>query len=305
MLVRAQDVQNNAQAAQVRIQYEGVVIQLMGAQNSPALPVGAQALLGVGDTVRTLERGRALVMLADGTELLLLPNSALTIDAYTLQATGITFEATMVGFVSQRSGELLNQYLMHVGDVHITQASALFGIWNDAGEDTIITNARGTLMLDVDEQSVSLAAEEGARLVNRVLDVRMMEMPYNAAHLLGQMDGCEVSVSTVEGIGLLVRRGAGRGFERMDVIFDDAVVEAVAQTESGFWTRIQFLSGFGWVQTLALAGVEDCSDLPRLPEETLEMNDRRVFGLRADERDLVLPFFGDPLLDIWFYPRED
>jgi hypothetical protein len=296
---------NAQQALAVRVHYAGVTLQLDGAQNAPALPVGAQTLMAQGDTVQTGETGRALLLLADGTQILLLPESSVTLDDYRQTEAGWLFSATVTGFMAQQTGDNIAGYTLTLPDAEVTQAGEFFGVWADEGEDTVVTSVEGRVSLRVGDSNTAFDEGFGARVHDGGVAVLPMSAPYNAARLVGLLDGCDATVQTRENTGLLVRRGAGQGFERMALIADGEPVRVMATTEAGFWTRIQFLSGFGWMQTSALVYGDCDAMLPTLPNETLETNDRRVLDMRPDEEAFIVPFFGNPLRDIWFYQTTD
>lgn len=289
------------QSIPVIVYYEGVSIRLSGAQNAPSLPVNALSLIARGDSIHTDEQGRALLVLADATYLLLLPNSRLILHDYRLDAEGIIFEASVQGVAVQTTQDAFASYQLHLDVGRVVDAGALFGVWSTLEDNVVVTSAIGQTSVVLEDEIFVIASGEGGRVRDNVMDIAIINAPYNAARLIGQLDGCEAVVVTSESTGLLIRRGAGRGFERMNLTMDGETVRVMAQTESGTWSRVQFLNGFGWMQSLALSIEDGCADLRRLPDETLERNDIRVINLREEERTLLIPFFGSPTVDIWFY----
>ena len=128
-----------------------------------------------------------------------------------------------------------------------------------------------------------------------------LEPPLNAARLLAA-EGCPAQIITQTGENLRIRTGSSMTFLIMGALPDRSFTPVMGLNESGRWARIQFLSGFGWVERLALI-FTGCADLPRLAEVVQE-NNPTATNTTPQERELLLPFYGLPADNPWFY-RDD
>ncbi|MFP4321378.1 MAG: hypothetical protein ACLFTK_02895 [Anaerolineales bacterium] len=297
---------DDQRAGLLRVTQWGVEIQRAGTSEWLRLREGATTPVGVGDQVRTDRLGRALIRLEHAT-LLLLPASGLAVTRYqtapdgraevTLQQTGrtvqhIPFPGQFVDYrvVAQR-GELANPR----GYVAL-----------DARPDTrtdYVVAANGAVDVLVDEQTIRLTRDQGLRLAQTPSEViHLPEAPtINFARIEGWLDGCAGRINT-DGRLLRLRAGPGDDFFYMGNIRNETPVQIMGQAPGpgGLWYRIQYLSDFGWV--LAELVTTDCTALREYPRDGVE-NAPGIVRWRARELPLLLPFYGLPDDDVWFYRR--
>jgi hypothetical protein len=287
-----------AYAARLEVTYEGVELRRAGTVRWLTLPDNAIAPLGAGDQIRTDATGRTLIHFRDDSTLLLLPETAYTLEEYSVDAGTIRLYARLDGAGLQTVNNIAN-FRLEAFNMTITEAEGQFALWSDRFTPDSVTVATGHAMLQSATSITRLETGQGYRYQPHTPDVQAFEPPLNRARLIGVLDGCPGLVTTIEATrGVLVRTGAGTGYQRRGLIEDDRTVPLLARTQSGFWTRIQYASGFGWVVSDAVT--TDC-DLPRLPDDTPEEDIRRAINADPRERELLRPFYGNPALDGWFY----
>jgi hypothetical protein len=285
-------------AARLEVTYDGVELRRAGTLRWLPLPDNAIAPLAAGDQLRTDSTGRALLHFGENNQLLLLPQSAYTLEAFRTTPAGTTLHARLDGVGIQTVNDIAD-FRLEAFNVTITGASGLLGVWSDRLADDSVTVADGHATLQTDTRPDRLEAGQGYRYQPDTPDIQSFPPPLNRARLIGVLDGCPGLVATRDDTrGVLVRTGAGTGYQRRGLIEDNRTVPLLARTQSGFWTRIQYANGFGWVVSDAVSS--DCT-LPRLPDDTPEEDIRRAINTDPRERELLRPFYGNPALDSWFY----
>lgn len=284
-------------AAALEITYDGVEIRLAGTAQWLRLRDEAVTAFGAGDVLRTNDLGRAWLHFSENNSLLILPNSEFRLDAYDSEQ----LEATLMGTAILR-GMYSRGLAIHLQQITLIGLEGTAGLWASPLQADIVTIAVGLAAV----RSGSLVSEihtgEGFRDNAEGGEVSALEMPYSAARLIGTLDGCSGLVQTGELAGVRVRTGAGRGYQQRGLIDNGEQAILLGQSESSGWTRIQFASGFAWITSFALE--TDCV-LPILPNDSPEEDITRVVNGDERELDLLLPYFGSPLFDGFFYGFEN
>lgn len=259
------------------------------------LPVDAVASVGSGDVIRTGENGRALLSFEDGGSVLLLPDSALTLTQFDEVDDNIEIAMALAGVALFDSIDA--DFTLEADGFQITEATGNFGVWAVQDDRQAVMVSAGTVILEPD----ALMLNSGDAWIPFIGDeVIAVEEPYNPARIIGETVGCEALVNTVESTGLLIRAGNGQGYERLDLLPEDSTALLVGITEDSTRYRVQFASGFGWVEAL---GVENtCGDLPIYAGEQLEMN-IRIFGAIDIELSYFEPYYGTWQTNTLFFPQ--
>jgi hypothetical protein len=296
MLITVANAQE-AYAVALEISYDGVEIRLRNTDEWLSLNDGAVTAFGAGDLLRTNELGRAWLHFGDTAHLLVLPNSELRLDAYDAEQIEASLQGTAV--LQANGVEGLN---IHLQDIEVIAVEGDAGLWSSPIEADIVTVAQGSARIRSGENESEILAGQGYRDNPDGGEIAAIESPYSAARLVGVLDGCTGLVQTGELAGVRVRTGAGRGYQQRGLIDNGQEAILLGQTESSGWTRIQFASGFAWITSFSL--ISDC-DLPILPNDSPEEDLTRVVD--GDERELalLLPYFGSPLFDGFFYSFEN
>lgn len=297
-------------AASVETTFAGVEIKLNNTDEWLLLADGSNTPLSAGDAVRTNSSGRAILSFLENSSLLLLPETTYTLIEFSETDDELTLHAEIDGIGIQEVTDIAN-FELRGNRFWVVAADGLFGIWSDKDidipeNDTIIV-AHGHLMVDDGYWILPLDDAHGlyAGVYNEAENLfgwLIMLPPYNQARLIGTLEGCIGTVQTRDDTrGVLVRTGAGTGYQRRGLIEDSGSVRLMGETESTGWTQIQFLNGFGWVVSSAVT--TDC-DLPSLPDDSPEESIIQVTNADEIELAMLRPFYGNPVLDTWFYDFE-
>lgn len=300
LVSRAEDV-----ALTLEVTYAGVDVRRVNTDRWISVRDRAVFPVGAGDQIRTNSTGRAYMRLDEQSRLLLLSNSHYRIDALDTDDGALTWHATLDGVAVQQV-QTVADFRLQTRQLTLTSADGTFGIWSDQLSNDVVTVAAGTVLLADDaDQTLTLTAGAGARYQATASEVLIFPQPLNRARLIGELDGCPAVVNTLDEFrGVLVRTGAGQGYQRRGLIEDSGVAKLLGRTQSGFWTRIQYGNGFGWVVSIAVTDDEAC-DLNRLPDNTPEEFILRALDPDPREQQLLFPFYGSPALDGWFYRYTD
>lgn len=283
-------------AASVEITNDGAEIRLLNTDRWIGLSDGAVTAFGAGDVLRTNALGRLWLHFGENAHFLVLPNSELRLDSYSTESLEITFQG--IGIFEAEAFSRLEIHMQAIDVIAVEGNAALFSAPRQAD---VVTVAQGsTTVLSGEHESV-IAMGEGFRDTDEGGTVNPITMPYSAARLIGELDGCTGIVDTGELQGVRVRTGAGRGYQQRGLIDNGAEAVLLGQTETSGWTRIQFASGFAWITAYSLQS--DCV-LPILPNDSPEEDLTRVVNADERELDLLAPYFGSPLFDGFFYGFE-
>ncbi len=258
-----------------------------------------------GDAVRTRDdSGRAWLTLA-GLRWLILPNSEITLDRYMALTVDEAFiEAHITGVVvTAASPGGAWSYRVHTPHFTVTKPGTLSALWTSPGWPESYIVAEGTASLTLaDDSTIKIKAGEGFYAEADQTAALPFDTPYNAAHLQSVMYGCPSVVTTRGNIGLIVRRGPATAFQNLDILLNGSKVGILGQTESSGWSRIQYLSGFGWMYTGALKQDQTCTRTPpvfsdKTPKESI------ITSFNTDDSELALlqPFFGGRTENYLFY----
>lgn len=288
-------------SAVIDVRYEGVEI---GRENTDiwlALPRGAIAFIGAGDTIRTTGTGRVDVLFDDTSHMLVLSNTDLTITSLTSDNDKLSLEGILNGnaVVETSTPTTFDTFHLQLNDLTITDPASLMGIWSFPDVTDVVTVAVGTGMISANDTDIAIPAESGFFAEADRTESIAFKSAWHAAGLEAILHGCKGQVRTASGSPLLVRTGPGRGFLAMGTLDISRVVAVMAETETTGWTRIQFLTGFGWIQSLAIES--DCTDLSVFPDDAPEEKFVSVINVTDDELEVLTPFFESPAYNAFSY----
>lgn len=285
----------------IEIRYEGVQILRENTQEWLALPENALAFIGAGDVLRTDAQGRVDILIDASTHFLMLSNSDFSLKAYTVDDGAISLNAQMNGIaIVQYSDDTdFASFELELNDMSVIRPANLMSIWSYTDEIDTVTVALGSASILRDDVTVEVSAASGYR-AEADRDAAIQFIPtWNAARLEAQLYGCKGEVQTTGNTSLLVRTGPGAGFFRMGTLDVSRVVSIMGVTESGFWTRIQFLTGFGWIQSLAIKS--DCRDVPVFPDDAPEEKFVSIYNVLPSEIEILEPFLMSPADNAFVY----
>ncbi len=285
--------------ATLTVTYDQVELLRTGASNWLPLSEGAVAPFGEGDQLRTLERGRVLLNFNGELDLLILSGSEYQLNTFDIEDEETVIEASLNGVAIQRIDDAnFANYLLQLRYVDITTPAEWMGIWTEPDEPDAIMVASGEATLVNVGNEIVLNETEGIFVMQDTVEMNKIDPPLNPARLEASIRGCEGVIQTEGGLSLRVRNGPGLGYLEQGLIEDGTPVELVGINNFSSWYRMQYLSGFGWMQALAIETT--CNRLDSFPNDFIESI---RFVTNADEMEVTIlePFYGLPLFDGFFY----
>ncbi len=284
MLVLPFAAQDNL-AAVMLVQSDGVMVQRVG--TNQFLPVTTEAIVGVGDTIRTDETGRALItFFADGVDTTLEPGTEYRIDVF--QGESDTFQLTvsvLVGQTSQRLERVLDpasNYDVNTPGVDLAARGTAFDVRVEQGGRSAMIVTEGVVAATKEEQDAEVPVGFGIRAaVGGALSNVVVATTF--AELDAAIDGCTAALTTPDDVRINVRTGASLDFPVAGTVLDVDITNLKGVTADGDWYRIDFRGGFGWILSSSVEIQGECAGL-------------RQFESGAGPEDASLyEFIGDPI----------
>lgn len=285
----------------IDVRFEGVEIRRDNSDLWLPLPRGAIAFIGAGDTIRTDDEGRVDILFDENAHMLLLSNSDFTVTVFQIDDDRLLLEGMLNGTATLEvaSDDVFDSFNFNLNDLAVIDPATLMSFWSFAEATDAVTVAQGNAIVNFDNNEILVMAESGFFADGTLTEAIPFKPEWSAAALESILYGCEGIVQTASGSPLLVRTGPGRGFQAMGTLDVSRIVQLLSTTETTGWTRIQFLSGFGWIQSSAINS--ECINLPTLPDDTPEERFITIINVRDDERVLLEPFFTSPANNAFTY----
>lgn len=307
-------------AALLRVAYAGVEVQRGATEAWIAVQQGAEFPVGAGDRIRTSRVGRVNLFwrLPAGTQptdtasmSIMLPNTEVLIaglrgdditgiDADLLLErgsliTGLDPAAFAAFAVRTPRGDLIADVLTgpvprHVA-VQYTEETTTAIVLNGTASFIPTDVERETLTVD-GTQAVLVGEEQFLRLPVPALP--------NFVQVQAASSGCAGLVASRGGLNLNVRVGPLFNYDELGTIPNGDTVRVVAISSDRARYRIAYRSSYGWVITEGVETVCDRIALPVLPFSQVETITPAI-GVLADELPVLVPFYGSPQDDLWFY----
>lgn len=250
-------------AATLEVFSGGVEVQRVNTEQW--ISVEVEAIVGVGDTIRTDGSGRAnIVYFADGTETEILPNTEYEINTFEGTEEAFTLSVSVLsGQTIQRLNRLVDansSYDVNTPGMELVARGTEFRVRVEA-------NGRGSML--VSEGDVDATAEDTTANVPPSFGIRSAEgetlsdvvRASSFETLDSALDGCTIEARTEDDVRLNVRIGPNVEFSRVGTIPADEVMLVFGTVESGDWYRIDFRGGFGWILSSTASVEESCSGL--------------------------------------------
>ena len=245
VIVNAQD----ELAATLEVLSSGVEVQRVNTANY--IPITVEAIVGVGDTIRTDETGSArITFFADGTDVTLETNTEYRIVEF--QADDEDFYLTLevlAGQTTHRLNRALganSKYDVETPGMTLAARGTVFAIRVEE------TGRSGMLVFEGD---VDAGAEDTVADVPVGFGVRS-EVGHTVsdvvrattfAELDAALDGCAISIATVDDVSLNVRLGPSIDKELVGYVVADDINIVLGTSEDGNWYRLLFNEGYGWI----------------------------------------------------------
>lgn len=297
--LRAQD----EAAALLRAQYFGVELQRTTTEQIFIIRPGSEFPVGTGDRIRTGIYGRINLdwTLDDRNLIIVLPGTDLSIVEMIAGADGLetTLRLDEGRLVARIDPETFASFTVATPNGEI-RATGEFAVQHTA-ERTIAVVVSGTLAYTARAGSSGAMAAGTSLLLDPNL---VREVPSPAVPTFTQVEaeqvGCPGVVASRGGQNLNVRLGPAFGYTELGVIPNGNAVRVVGISPDGQRFRIAYRSSYGWVITEGVQTDCDRSTLPVFPFSHAEVVYPAI-DATGEELALLLPFFGPPEDDPWFY----
>lgn len=258
------------------------------------IAINIEAIVGVGDTIRTNESGQArITFFADGVETDILPDSELVID--TFSGSGVTAEdsftlevSVVVGQTVQRLGRVLDassSYDVNTPGMTLAARGTEFRIRvEDSGRAGMLVS-EGNVDADSGDTTANVPPEFGIRsAVEESLSDVVRASTFE--ELDAAIDGCTVGVTTVDDVRINVRVAPNQDAFRVGTIAAEDIDIFYGVLDSGNWYRIMFNGGFGWILSSSSSVEDACAGLRVFPADHIEdVNGYESYGEEIDPSD--------------------
>ncbi len=285
LLIHAQ----NELAATLEVLDAGVEVQRVNTVNW--IPVSVEAIVGVGDLIRTDATGRArITFFADGVDTELLPNTVYSIQQFSGDDTQFTIQAeVLLGQTVQRLTRLLNagsRYDINTPTMTLAARGTAFAIRVEEGGRAAMIVTEGTVNAAKEAETADVPPEFGIRADESLSDVVRAS---TFAELDAAIDGCSAAVRTSDDVSINVRVSPSTDVPRVGTIDAREITRFMGVTESGNWYRINYRGGFGWVLSSTAELVGACAGLRVFPD-SYGPEDAALYELVGDpvDRDMLV-----------------
>lgn len=235
------------------------------------IPVKLEAIVGVGDVIRTGETGRArITFFADGTDTELLPNTEYQINQF--RGSDSSFQISveiLAGETTQRLSRLLDAsavYEINTPGMTLTARGTAFNVRvEETGRSAMIVTD-GEVNAAHSDAEASVAPGFGIRASTQA-GLSEVVPATSFAQLDAALDGCAATLPSAGDISLNVRSGPALDFPLVGYIAPAEVSILMGITESKNWYRIQFAGHYGWVRLESVSIDPACAGLRQFPDE--------------------------------------
>ncbi|MCU0497207.1 MAG: FecR domain-containing protein [Anaerolineae bacterium] len=266
--------QSNDLAATLEVLDAGVEVQRVNTANW--IPVQVEAIVGVGDLIRTDATGRArITFFSDGIDTELTPDTEYRIVRF--ESTGeSSFNLSVeviAGQTIQRIGRALDansNYDVSTPAMSLTARGTAFTIRvEDSGRSGMLVTEGEVEATGEEETTAQVPAQFGIRGgVNGTLSDVVRAATFD--ELDSALDGCSATVTTLDDVSINIRQGPNREAEVIGLISAEDINRFFGVTESGSWYRITFEGGFGWILSSTAVIEEGCPGLRQFTDDYLE-----------------------------------
>lgn len=256
-------IAQNEFAATLEVLNSGVDVQRVNTNNF--LRVELEAIVGVGDTIRTDETGSArITFFADGTDVTLDPNTEYRIVEF--QGDDEDFQLTvevLVGQTTHRLNRILganSSYDVETPGMTLAAQGTVFAIRvEDSGRSGMLVS-EGVVDAGTEAGSADVPPEFGIRsAVNESLSDVVRASSFD--ELDSALDGCTVGITTPDDVSINVRLAPSIDQEQIGIISADEIDTVIGTSQDGNWYRIPFEDDFGWILSSTALIDSNCAGL--------------------------------------------
>jgi hypothetical protein len=234
------------------------------------ITVNVEAIVGVGDLIRTDETGRArITFFADGVDTELLPDTEYRIDRFEGEGDSFTLSASvLLGQSLQRIERLLDansSYDIETPGMELTVRGTQFQVRVETGGRSAALVYDGTASASQQANTAEVPMGYGIRAAadGPLSDVVVAS---TFEELDAALDGCSVEVRTQDDVRLNVRIGPSLALPRAGTVASAEIPKFMGVSESGNWYRIEFRGAFGWVLATDVTLDPGCAGLRVFPD---------------------------------------
>ncbi len=245
-------------------------VEVLRVNTSNWLPVTIEAIVGVGDMIRTDATGRArITFFENGTDTELTPNTTYKINRFEAVADGFNLEAeVVVGQTLQRLGRLLDansSYTILTPGMTLVARGTVFRIRVEDTQRSAMLVDEGLVDAGNDDANADVAVGFGIRAeANTPLSDVVRATTFE--QLDSALDGCPATLTTPDDVSLNVRVAPNRNAELLGYIDASTITVLYGVTESSNWYRVMFGDEFGWVLS-STATIGACAGLREFPDD--------------------------------------
>lgn len=255
-------------AATLEVLDAGVEVLRVNTRNW--LPIRLEAIVGVGDIIRTNETGRArITFFENGTDTELLPNTTYQINRFEAIADSFTLEAdVVVGQTIQRLGRLLDansNYTIRTPGMTLVARGTSFRIRVEETKRSAMLVDEGQVRADNADDTADVPAVFGIRAdvggpLSDVVRATTFEQ------LDAALDGCPATITTPDDVTINVRIAPNRQSTIIGGLFAEDITTLYGRTETTKWYRVLLDDGFGWILS-STATLGPCAGLRLFPDD--------------------------------------
>jgi hypothetical protein len=250
-LISTTHAQSNELAATLEVLNAGVEVQRVNTTNW--IEVKLEAIVGVGDSIRTDKTGKArITFFSDGVDTQLEPNTEYRITRFEGQDTSFNIGAeVVVGQTVQRIGRILDgnsSYDITTPSMALAARGTEFTIRvNDSGRAaTLVT--KGVVKADAESASADVPPGYGIRR-DKGSPLSEVVQATTFDQLDSALDGCTATIAVDGDFSLNIRQGADLSFPLVGTVAPSTIDRFFGKTATTNWYRVEFRGGYGWVES--------------------------------------------------------
>jgi len=260
--------QSNELAATLEVLSAGVEVQRVNTSNW--IEVKIEAIVGVGDTIRTDKTGKArITFFSDGVDTELQENTEYRITRFDGQDTSFNIGAeVVVGQTVQRIGRILDNnssYDITTPSMALAARGTEFVIRvTDTGRAaTLVT--KGVVKADAESATADVPPGYGIR-GDKGKPLSEVVQATTFDQLDSALDGCTASIKVDGDFSLNIRQGADLSFPIVGTIAP-TVIDRFFGKAAPNWYRVPFRGGYGWVESASAKVIDGCAGLRLFTEK--------------------------------------
>ncbi|MGB7341376.1 MAG: FecR domain-containing protein [Phototrophicaceae bacterium] len=259
VLVSAQ----NEFAATLEVLNSGVEVRRANTRNF--INVEFEAIVGVGDVIKTDETGEArITFFVDGTDVLLESNTEYRIIEFTGDDEDFQLRVeVIIGQAVHRLNRILginSSYDVETPGMTLAAQGTVFAIRvEDNGRSGMLVSEG---IVDAISQDSTADVEE-AFGVRSAVDSELSDVVRASTfdELDAALDGCTATITTPDDVSINVRLSPAMDAARVGFIAADEISTLLGISDTGNWYRIAYDGGFGWILSTSAIIDNGCAGL--------------------------------------------